>query len=129
MGRRAGIILSSLGLVFMLIGLGIVVGALTAEIPAGGGGFLAVLGIAIAFMIAGVFWFIGNIMYLAAYLTTRESSSRVVGVNMILSSIIHLVFLLLLVSRGPQLNMETILFLAVPVVFMILYGVAGAKRL
>ena len=91
MGQVAGMILSSLGLVFLLIAIGIVIYAIIyiASNPAidiFGGGFT----LARAFFISGPLWLLSTILYVAGYLASRNTRSRSLAILFIAGGVINI---------------------------------------
>ena len=141
MGRKAGIILSAIGLIFIIIALGATGSVFSAShnIPAGAGlggiAFIALL--AYGLVLTAVFWFIGLVFYLAASLTSRGVSSKAIGSLFIIGGLLHFIFLIIPVFAilkgvsGPITETVTTIaiFLLAPLVVGILMVRAGMKRL
>lgn len=91
MGRVAGIILSSLGLVLLLIAIGIIIYVIIyiASKPAIGslGGGIALAG---AFFISGPLWLLSTILYVAGYFASRNTRSRSLAIIFIAGGVISI---------------------------------------
>jgi len=133
LGRVAGMILSSLGLVFLLIAIGIVIYAIiyiafnpTIE-PFGGG-----IALAGAFFISGPLWLLSTILYVAGYLASRNTRSRSLAILFIAGGVINLfnglaiasltVFLMIQYRSGIYGVEELLPFIAA--IILILAGIA-----
>jgi len=84
-------ILSSLGLVFLLIAIGIVIYAIiyiafNPTIESFGGG----IALAGAFFISGPLWLLSTILYVAGYLASRNTRSRSLAILFIAGGVINL---------------------------------------
>ncbi len=133
MGQVAGMILSSLGLVFLLIAIGIVIYAIIyiASNPAidifGGG-----IALAGAFFISGPLWLLSTILYVAGYLASRNTRSRSLAILFIAGGVINLfsglalasllVFLMIQYRSGIYGVEELLPFIAA--IILILAGIA-----
>ncbi len=146
MGRRAGIILSALGLLFTIlsfIGFLSMMAAAGARVNVGGGlggigvAFLIGLAFAIGLIIIGIVWLIGAILYLASFLTTRYVESKAAGTLQVLGGILHLLFAAITTSRmfsgvsGPIYENLILLLLLVivPLGVGVLMIRGGVKRI
>ncbi|MDJ0269189.1 MAG: hypothetical protein NXY59_01315 [Aigarchaeota archaeon] len=71
-----------------------------------------------------------NILYLAAFLTTRRTGSKAVGVLGILAGILHILTPSAFLSRiGGGPIEESLVVLALAAIFALIYLVAGARWL
>jgi len=131
-------ILSSLGLVFLLIAIGIVIYAIIyiASNPAidiFGGGFT----LARAFFISGPLWLLSTILYVAGYLASRNTRSRSLAILFIAGGVINLfsglsiasltVFLMIQYSGGifgVEMLLLSLLPLFIAAIILILAGIA-----
>ena len=141
MGRKAGIALSAIGLIFIILALGITGSVFSAlhNITAGAGlGGLAVIALlAYVLAIGGVFWLIGMILYLAAFLTSRGVTSKAIGSLFIIGGLLHFIFLIISASAmsggivGPSTEMIStiVIFLVLPIIIGSLMIAGGIKRI
>jgi len=131
-------ILSSLGLVFLLIAIGIVIYAIIyiASNPAidiFGGGFT----LARAFFISGPLWLLSTILYVAGYLASRNTRSRSLAILFIAGGVINLFNGLALASLlafsmiqysggifGVEMLLLSLLPLFIAAIILILAGIA-----
>jgi hypothetical protein len=126
-------ILSSLGLVFLLIAIGIVIYAIlyiTFNPPIGiFGGGIALAG---AFFISGPLWLLSTILYVAGYLASRNTRSRSLAILFIAGGVINIfsglsiasltVFLMIQYRSGIYGVEELLPFIAA--IILILAGIA-----
>jgi hypothetical protein len=125
-------ILSSLGLVFLLIAIGIVIYAIIyiASNPAIGLG--AAIALAGAVFISGPLWLLSTILYVAGYFASRNTRSRSLAILFIAGGVINLfnglaiasltVFLMIQYRSGIYGVEELLPFIAA--IILILAGIA-----
>ncbi len=133
MGRRAGIALSTIGFLLMLLATIILLSLLFSPpqlAGAGLGGLVFVALYAVALLVPIFMWIISHLLYLAAFLTTRRTGSKAVGSLGILAGILHILVLTAFLSRmGGGPIEESLVVLGLAAVFALIYLVVGARWL
>ncbi len=139
MGRKAGTVLSFVGMVLLVMAL-IIVGMVSSAIvnPPSGLGGLAVIGlVGIGLVYAGAIWFVACILYLLAYLTTRGMKTRTTGMFFEVGGVLHFLFLInsvwLITKELSGSLIENpgiaVIFLVLPVVVGALLILGGLRRM
>jgi len=103
MGVRAGIILASPGLFFALLSTIFHIYAMSIILSPGSDLLGAALGAGIGFIFGLGSFLLSSIFYLASYITSRHSKSRVIGIFFIVGGVLFLVnFLLTTLTLLPR---------------------------